>query len=75
MAVNEDLKELLPFIKQETLLIWGDEDTATPISDGKTMEDMIENAGLVVLEGAGHFSFLDKPDVFENVIRAFFEVG
>ena len=39
MAVNEDLTDLLPCIKQDTLLIWGDKDTATPISDARLMEE------------------------------------
>lgn len=75
MAVNEDLTGLLPKIKQETLLIWGDKDTATPIGDGKIMEEKIPNAGLAVLPGAGHFSFLEKPAVFKNIMRSYFQIG
>ena len=75
MAVNEDLRELLPEIKQETLLIWGDGDTATPISDARIMEKEIPDAGLAVLQGAGHFSFLDQPVAFRNIMRAYFQIG
>lgn len=75
MAVNEDLTDLLPGIKQETLLIWGDLDTATPISDAKLMEERIPNSGLAILEGTGHFSFLEKPIVFRNIMRTYFKVG
>ena len=74
-AVNEDLTGLLSSIKQETLLIWGDEDTATPISDARTMEALIPNSGLAILKGAGHFSFLDQPIVFKNVMRVYFKIG
>lgn len=74
-AVNEDLTELLPNIKQDTLLIWGDKDTATPIEDAKIMEKMIPNSGLVVLQGTGHFSFLEQPIVFRNVMRSYFQIG
>ena len=74
MAVNEDLRELMPKIKQETLLIWGDRDTATPIGDAKIMEEKIPHAGLVVLEGTGHFSFLEKPAVFRNVVKNYFQI-
>ena len=75
MTVNEDLTHLLPGIKQDTLLIWGDLDTATPISDAKKMEELIPSAGLVVLEGTGHFSFLEKPAQFTGVMRAYFKIG
>lgn len=75
MAVNEDLTELLSEIKQDTLLIWGDKDTATPIGDAKIMEEKIQNAGLCVLEGAGHFSFLEQPMVFKSIMRSYFKIG
>lgn len=72
-AVNEDLTELLSGIKQDTLLIWGDLDTATPISDAKKMEELIPSSGLAVIEGTGHFSFLEKPIVFSNIMKAYFQ--
>ncbi len=71
-AVNEDLTDMLPNIKAQTLLIWGTADTATPISDGETMEKLIKGSGLVRLEGAGHFSFLDSPVIFNRVMRSYF---
>ena len=75
MTVNEDLTHLLPGIKHDTLLIWGDLDTATPISDAKKMEELIPSAGLVILEGTSHFSFLEKPAQFTGVMRAYFKIG
>ena len=75
MAVNEDLRNLLPKIRQDTLLIWGDKDTATPISDAKIMEEMIPNSGLAVIEGTGHYSFLEQPVIFRNIMRAYFRIG
>ena len=75
MAVNEDLRHLLPKITQDTLLVWGDKDTATPISDAKMMESMIPGSGLVVLNGCGHFSFLEQPAVFRNIMRSYFKIG
>ena len=74
MAVNEDLTPLLPRIKQETLLIWGDKDTATPIGDAKIMDEMIPNSGLAVIPGTGHFSFLEQPVIFRNIMRAYFQI-
>lgn len=73
MAVNEDLTSLLPNIKQDTLLIWGDKDTATPLSHAKQFEELIPSAGLVVLEG-GHFSFLDQPAKFKSILQSYFGV-
>ncbi len=72
-CVNEDLKFAMPSIKAPTLLIWGSEDTATPLSDAKTMEKLIPDAGLVNFEGAGHYSFLDNPGGFRAVMQEFFK--
>ena len=74
-AVNEDLTGLLKDIKQDTLLIWGENDTATPLSDGKLMEQLIPEAGLAVIKGAGHFSFLDQPAVFRRIMESYFNMG
>lgn len=72
-VVNEDLKWLLCQMKAPTLLIWGENDTATPVSDGKIMEQMIADAGLVVLKNAGHYSYLDKYNEFIIIISKFLE--
>ncbi len=69
--VNEDLTPLLSQIRASTLLIWGDEGNATPLSDGQMMERLIPDAGLVVLAGAGHFSYLDQPQRFARVAAHF----
>lgn len=72
-CVNEDLKCVMHSIKASTLLVWGEEDTATPLSDAKTMERLIPDAGLVSFPGCGHYSFLDNPAGFKAVIKEFFK--
>lgn len=71
-VVNEDLEPLIHLVHCPTLLIWGDLDTATPIGDAKRMEELIADAGLVVCEGAGHFSFAEQPAKANGALRAFF---
>lgn len=70
-VVNEDLKSILPKINSPVLLIWGDQDTSTPIEDAKVMESLIPDSGLVVFEGAGHFSYLEQPARFLTIIKTF----
>lgn len=72
-CVNEDLKKIMPKIKAPTLLIWGENDTATPLSDAKKMEKLIPDAGLVAFPNSGHYSFLDNPGGFKAVLREFFK--
>ena len=73
-VVNEDLTDLLPKIKQETLLIWGTLDTATPISDAEKMEKLIPNAGLARIEGAGHFSFLENAPLYNAILSSYLKL-
>lgn len=70
-VVNEDLKHVMPSIKAPTLLIWGENDTATPLKDAKIMERLIPDVGLVSFPGCGHYSFLDNPLQFAAVLRSF----
>lgn len=70
-VVNEDLCHVMPLIKAPTLLIWGENDTATPLSDARRMERLISGAGIVSFPCCGHYSFLDNPVQFAAVLRSF----
>lgn len=70
-VVNEDLCSVMPYIAAPTLLIWGENDTATPIGDARIMERLIPDAGLVAFPNCGHYSFLDNPGGFAAVFNSF----
>ncbi len=69
--VNTDIRDILPNIKCPSLLIWGENDTATPLEDAKTIEKLIPDAGLCVIKGTGHFSFCEKPYEAHAILRSF----
>ncbi|MEW6162305.1 MAG: alpha/beta hydrolase [Nitrospirota bacterium] len=71
-VVNEDLRWLLPKIMAPALLIWGEDDKDVPLYYAKIMEKEIKDAGLVVLKGAGHFSYLDRFSDFCLIVSKFF---
>ena len=71
LCINEDLSSLLPKVDVPTLLIWGENDTATPLRDAKTMEKHIPDAGLVVLPNAGHFAFAEAWGQCSRVLNVF----
>jgi len=73
IIVNEDLTYLLPKISVPTLLFWGSLDTATPISDGRKMEKLIPDAGLIEYAGATHFSYLENINNVNSVLNEFFK--
>src|ERR1051326_1759190 len=60
----EDLSPDLKKIVCPTLIVFGQNDTDTPVEFGEKMEQLITTSNLVVIKDAGHFSFLDKPDEF-----------
>lgn len=70
-VINLDLTDRLPLIQQPTLLLWGDADTETPLWMGKKMEELIPDAGLVVLEGGTHFAYLEQRARFCAIARHF----
>jgi pimeloyl-ACP methyl ester carboxylesterase len=70
-VIAEDLTERLPRVKAPTLLVWGELDDDTPLWMGRRMEELIPDAGLVVLDGAGHYSYADAPGQFRAVARRF----
>jgi pimeloyl-ACP methyl ester carboxylesterase len=58
-------------ISREMLLIWGEKDTATPLKAARVMESSIQGAGLSIVEGAGHYPFLDKPKTFAAILHSY----
>ena len=70
-VIAADLRDRMPRIEAPTLLVWGDADDETPLWMGQEMERLIPDAGLVVLEGAGHYSYADSSRQFATVARRF----
>lgn len=73
-VVNDFLEKEAKNTKAETLLVWGSEDKDTPLYMAKKLNRLIENSGLVLINGAGHFSYLDDFLLFDRVVKNFFGV-
>ena len=69
--VNTDLRDILHNIACPTLLIWGENDTATPLADAKIIESKIRDSGLCVIKGTGHYSFCERPFEAHAIINSF----
>lgn len=70
-AVTPDFRDALPSIGVPTLLIWGDDDKRSPLSNAEMIRDLIPGADLVVIPGAGHVTNLEQPERFNIVVREF----
>jgi 3-oxoadipate enol-lactonase len=58
-------------ITQPTLVIVGDQDFITPIDLSNELIDLIPDARMQVIAGAGHLTNLEKPDAFNSLVEEF----
>lgn len=58
-------------IRQRTLIIWGEEDTVTPLEDGRAVHSAILQSRLVVLKDCGHVPMEEKPHIFNHLVTEF----
>ena len=72
-VVNLDLTDLYSRIRQSTLLLWGDQDTETPLWMGREIEKRIPDCALILLEGGTHFAYLEQIGRFNAIASQFFK--
>jgi pimeloyl-ACP methyl ester carboxylesterase len=58
---------------QPTLVIVGNEDTATPAANNLRMAELIPGAWYVQINGGGHGLMYQYPEQFSNVVKTFLE--
>ena len=74
-VIAQNLAVFLPKIRAATLLIWGSEDTAAPLTIAQMLEKRLQDAGLVVFEGADHFAYLREYPRFYAIVQNFLLKG
>lgn len=62
--LNEDLFSSLPKIKNQTLLIWGEDDAQVKLKYARIMYQKIPYSKIEVLEKTGHFPHTESPQKF-----------
>ena len=72
--IKIDLTQLMKNIDVKTLIIWGDKDKATPLSDGKLMNKLIQNSKFVVVKGAGHSPHSTNPLLVAEEVASWLKV-
>lgn len=81
--LSEQVQQFLPQLKQETLIIFGENDAMIPnallhpnetvTTIAKKAEALIENSQLLLLKKAGHFVQIEKNKEVNTAIQAFIE--
>ena len=58
-------------IKNETLIIWGDQDKAYNFNQVETLNDNIPKSDLKIIKGSSHNVHLEKPNEFNIIVEEF----
>ena len=74
-AAIDDLQQELPSVQAETLVIWGREDTITPLRIGRVLARTLPRARLEVIENAAHTPMLETPEMLRSLLEPFLERG
>ena len=67
--VNEHLDDYLCNIDVKTLIINGNLDKETPLYMAKKLNKNIKDSQLIIMQGCGHFCFIDKPNKFYMEVK------
>lgn len=71
--VNQDLTPLLKEIQAPVFLIWGQNDTATPLYMAEVMEQTIPDCAKAVYAGRTHYAFLEESARTLAIVQTFFK--
>jgi 3-oxoadipate enol-lactonase len=71
MMLRPDSVGTLPTIDVPTLVIAGDEDTATPMTEAQLIHEQVPGSRLQVVEQSGHLSNMERPASFNHVLTEF----
>ncbi|WP_210270020.1 alpha/beta fold hydrolase [Aureimonas mangrovi] len=70
-----DMRPRLSSIRVPTLIVVGKADALTPPKVAREMADGIPDAQLEIVKDCGHLSTLEKPEIVDGLLRAFFAGG
>jgi pimeloyl-ACP methyl ester carboxylesterase len=73
MAERPDSVDTLKTINVPTLLITGDEDTATGVNEAELMKQHIRGGQLRVIPKAGHYAAWEQPEQAARLLRQFLD--
>ena len=68
---NWDGVKNLQNIKNETLIVWGDQDKAYNFNQVETLNSNILNSYLKIIKGCSHNAHLERPDEFNKIVEEF----
>ncbi|MGI5196437.1 alpha/beta fold hydrolase [Streptomyces sp. CA-288835] len=70
-AERPDYRDLLTRVTVPSLVVVGEDDEYTPVSDAKTMAEALPDATLQVIPRAAHMPNLERPEEFNEALERF----
>lgn len=70
-GAHADYRDVLPTIQVPTLLLYGAEDTRSPLPIAQEMHRKIPGSTLVVIPDVGHLAAAEAPEAFNAEVRRF----
>ena len=66
--LHPGLPHLLGSVTTPTLVVWGKDDRIVPLECGERYVKALRNATLEIIDGAGHFEEIEKPDALARLV-------
>lgn len=69
--VNYDITEKVKDIKCPTLIIWGDMDSEVSVETAYELENLINDAAVIIYENCTHYAYLERLNQTINILNSF----
>jgi 3-oxoadipate enol-lactonase len=73
LDVSDDLRFELPAVTAPTLVLTGSQDLLTPLGDAEELAELIPDARLRELRGAGHAFMVEAPNAFNEAVERYLD--
>ncbi len=70
-VIEEDLSSYLNKINTSTLIVWGEKDLMTPVSDAQKIHQEIPNSVLKIVPNENHYFYAKNPEKLVEAIKEF----
>lgn len=72
-AIRNNLEKRIQEIKSPVLLVWGEQDTITPLWVGEKFNQLLPNSRLEIFDKCGHAPMMEQPDRFNKTLADFLD--
>jgi len=66
--IQEDLSPVLPLVQKETIIIWGDKDSITPLKNAYLIKEKIKRSKLIIVPGQNHDLERKAPKELSDIV-------